>query len=78
MTAAAAVSWEVEACALLTNPVKVADAAALSTHLAELGFTAASELLEVSAADIAEIAAFLRKIPQSRLLKINNDAAAKA
>ena len=46
--------------------------------LDELGVLEANELLQVEAADIAEIAAFLKKIPQGRLLKIYNDAAASA
>ena len=34
---AAGVPWEVEAWALLTNPMKAIDAATLSAHLADLG-----------------------------------------
>ena len=69
-------SWEVEAWALLTNPVKATDAAALSAHLTDLGLTEAVELLQCTTADIAEMAAFLKRLPQSRLLKIYNDAKA--
>jgi hypothetical protein len=78
MTAMAELSWEVEVWALLTNPVKAKDAAALSAYLTELGVTDASELLEFDEAEVGEIAAFLKKHPKKKLLKIYRYAMAKA
>jgi hypothetical protein len=66
----AAASWETEVWALLNDPTMVADAAALKAHLADLGATKASMVLEFDEDDIAAIAALLKKLPRKKLLKI--------
>jgi hypothetical protein len=72
------VSWEVEVWAMLSNPIRVTDVAALSAHLDDLGVVEATDLLQFDEAEVVKIAAFLKKVPQKKLLQIYREAMAKA
>jgi hypothetical protein len=61
-------SWEEAAWALLRDRANAADPAALSAHLAERGIGEGGELLQCTADELTDIAAFLHKKPRNFLL----------
>jgi hypothetical protein len=77
-TVPATASWETKVWTLLTDPEAAVDAAALKTHLNGLNVKEAGDLQDFDDGDIAELATFLKKHPQKKLLRIFKDSAVKA